>query len=113
MLTLLVENLQPHPSQFKVEEERQKWVSNYNSIAPIITRIINEVNTNNTNIPETHDEEAEEVEQKGLGGTVCKLPYERKCVRQLREVKYGTSCLLKHLKASRCRILYTDFYEVV
>ncbi|PVD28712.1 hypothetical protein C0Q70_11306 [Pomacea canaliculata] len=104
VLTLLVENLKPHPSQFKVEEERQKWVSNYNSIAPIITRIINEVNTNNTNIPETHDEEAEEVEQKGLGGTVCKLPYERKCIRQLREV----NCMWTRASAVK---LFLDFTE--
>ena len=45
MLRLILEELQPRPSQFEREEERVAWAQQYSTVAPIILRMLNDFDT--------------------------------------------------------------------
>ncbi|KAK7494871.1 hypothetical protein BaRGS_00013998, partial [Batillaria attramentaria] len=47
ILTLLVEELQPRPSQLDDEEGYKEWMAHYNSVAPAIIRVLSDASSTN------------------------------------------------------------------
>ena len=86
MLRLLVEELQPRPSQFMEERGCIDWVSEYSTVAPVVLRILSDSDsTRQFPVQEAHnaeneEEEEEEEEDRSLPST---LPYGDRCRQQL------------------------------
>ena len=86
MLRLLVEELQPRPSQFDHEEGCLEWVTQYSAVAPVVLHILSD--SESMLAPPTGPEgEAREGEEEVVT-VVTTLPYGEKCRQQLLVVRW-------------------------
>ncbi|KAK7107714.1 hypothetical protein V1264_015588 [Littorina saxatilis] len=99
LLRLLVEELQPRPSQFMEERGCNEWVAHYTTVAPAVLRILSdsepapqapsggiqqeEAETKEDGDDEEEEEEAEDVEERATNS----LPYGDRCKQQLRAIR--------------------------
>jgi hypothetical protein len=91
LLCILVEELQPRPSQFTDERGCLDWVSQYAAIAPVVLRILGDSEAAFLSPPGQESgerEEGREEEGEGEMSAGISLPYGMRCRQQLAVIRY-------------------------
>ena len=90
MLTLLLEELQPRPSQLDHEEGRMEWAAQYSTVAPVVLHILNDSELMLATLPQpaAADGQAQEGGEEEEVMAINILPYGDKCKQQLVAVRW-------------------------
>ena len=83
LLEILTQELTPQKNQLNTDDGCRSWLDLYNTIAPVISRVLEDTDSHCTEVPEWLDED---LRQKKTGNLW--FPYGSWCHHHLADIRY-------------------------